>query len=100
MSPDFKALRGEFPLLERKTYLNSGAYCALANSVRDAFNAYMDDRLAVGANWDVWVMKNEAVRALMAQLLASAPRRDGSYGVGLRRHQFARERARLHRPAQ
>jgi len=69
MSPDFKALRKEFPLLERKTYLNSGAYCALANSVRAAFNAYMDDRLAVGANWDVWVMKNEAVRGLMAQLL-------------------------------
>ncbi|MBS0376909.1 MAG: aminotransferase class V-fold PLP-dependent enzyme [Proteobacteria bacterium] len=69
MTPDFAALRRRFPVLERKTYLNSGSYCALADSVRAAINAYMDDRLAVGANWDVWVMKNEAVRAAMAQVL-------------------------------
>jgi selenocysteine lyase/cysteine desulfurase len=73
MTPDFAALRREFPVLARKTYLNSGAYCALAKSVRDAFNAYMDDRLAVGANWDVWVTKNEAVRQLMAKVLGCAP---------------------------
>jgi selenocysteine lyase/cysteine desulfurase len=71
--PNFAALRKEFPVLERKTYLNSGSYCALANTVKAAFEAYMDDRLAVGANWDVWVMKNEAVRALVAQLLRAAP---------------------------
>jgi selenocysteine lyase/cysteine desulfurase len=69
MGPDFKALRGEFPLLARKTYLNSGSYCALAKCVKDAFEQYMEDRLLVGANWDVWVMKNEAVRGLMATLL-------------------------------
>jgi len=69
MAPDFPALRKEFPLLSRKTYLNSGAYCALANSVKDAFNQYIEDRLMVGADWDVWVMKNEAVRQLIATLL-------------------------------
>ncbi|MGH8263853.1 MAG: aminotransferase class V-fold PLP-dependent enzyme, partial [Steroidobacteraceae bacterium] len=73
MTPDFEALRREFPVLERKTYLNSGAYCALANSVRAAFNAYMDDRLAMGANWDAWVMKNEAVRNLMAKVVRATP---------------------------
>lgn len=73
MEPDFEALRGEFPLLSRKTYLNSGSYCALADTVKAAFEAYMDDRLAVGANWDVWVTKNEAVRALVARLLNAAP---------------------------
>jgi selenocysteine lyase/cysteine desulfurase len=73
MTPDFNALRRRFSVLERKTYLNSGSYCALADSVRAAINAYMDDRLAVGANWDVWVMKNEAVRAAMARLLRAAP---------------------------
>ena len=70
---DFKALRRRFPVLERKTYLNSGSYCALADSVRDAINAYMDDRLQVGANWDVWVTKNEAVRHAMAAVLRAAP---------------------------
>jgi selenocysteine lyase/cysteine desulfurase len=73
MEPNFGALRKEFPVLQRKTYLNSGSYCALANEVRAAFDAYMEDRLAVGANWDVWVMKNEAVRTLTAQLLRAAP---------------------------
>jgi selenocysteine lyase/cysteine desulfurase len=73
MEKNFASLRREFPLLDHKTYLNSGSYCALANDVKAAFNAYMDDRLAVGANWDVWVMKNEAVREGMAQLLRCAP---------------------------
>jgi selenocysteine lyase/cysteine desulfurase len=63
----------EFPLLERKTYLNSGSYCALSKHVKAAFEAYMDDRLMVGANWDVWITKNEAVRALVAQLLHAVP---------------------------
>jgi selenocysteine lyase/cysteine desulfurase len=73
MEPNFRALRGEFPVLKRKTYLNSGSYCALANNVRAAFDAYMEDRLLVGANWDVWIGKNESVRALTAQLLHASP---------------------------
>jgi selenocysteine lyase/cysteine desulfurase len=70
---DFEALRGRFPLLARKTYLNSGSYCALADTVRAAFDAYMEDRLLVGANWDVWVGKNEAVREAMAAVLRVTP---------------------------
>jgi selenocysteine lyase/cysteine desulfurase len=73
MEPNFEALRREFPVLQRKTYLNSGSYCALANEVRAAFEAYMEDRLLVGANWDVWVAKNESVRNLVAELLSAAP---------------------------
>ena len=73
MRTDFNVLRSRFPVLARKTYLNSGSYCALADTVRDAIHSYMDDRLLVGANWDVWVMKNEAVRAGMAQVLRAQP---------------------------
>jgi selenocysteine lyase/cysteine desulfurase len=73
MDLNFDALRKEFPLLERKTYLNSGSYCALAKNVQAAFEAYMEDRLLVGANWDVWVTKNESVRSLVAELLHAAP---------------------------
>lgn len=73
MQPNFDALRREFPVLGRKTYLNSGSYCALANDVKAAFEAYMEDRLLVGANWDVWVMKNESVRSLVAELLRAGP---------------------------
>jgi selenocysteine lyase/cysteine desulfurase len=73
MEPNFAALRKEFPVLERKTYLNSGSYCALANDVKASIEAYMDDRLAIGANWDVWVTKNESVRELTAKLLRATP---------------------------
>jgi selenocysteine lyase/cysteine desulfurase len=73
MENNFEALRKEFPVLQRKTYLNSGSYCALANEVRAAFDAYMEDRLLVGANWDVWVTKNESVRSLTAKLLNASP---------------------------
>lgn len=66
---DFEALRRRFPLLSQVTYLNSGSYGALADEVRAAFTSYLDDRLAVGANWDVWVAKNEAVRRAMAAIL-------------------------------
>jgi selenocysteine lyase/cysteine desulfurase len=73
MEQNFEALRKEFPVLQRKTYLNSGSYCALAHEVRAAFEAYMEDRLLVGANWDVWVTKNESVRSLVATLLRASP---------------------------
>jgi selenocysteine lyase/cysteine desulfurase len=73
MEPDFRALRREFPILERKTYLNSGSYGALANGVKAAVEAYLEDRLLVGANWDAWVAKNESVRSLTATLLHAVP---------------------------
>jgi selenocysteine lyase/cysteine desulfurase len=73
VEPNFQALRKEFPVLERKTYLNSGSYGALANDVKRAFEAYLEERLLVGANWDAWITKNESVRALTAALLHAAP---------------------------
>src|SRR6202050_5190837 len=73
MEPDFRTLRKEFPLLDHKTYLNSGSYGALANDVKAAFEQHMADRVLVGANWDAWVAKNESVRALVAKLLRAAP---------------------------
>lgn len=73
MNLNFEALRREFPVLERKTYLNSGSYCALATNVKAAFEAYMEERLLVGANWALWASKNESVRALIAELLRAAP---------------------------
>src|SRR3984893_8313843 len=73
MEPDFQSLRREFPVLARKTYLNSGSYCALANDVKAAFESYLEERLLLGANWDAWITKNESVRALTATLLHAVP---------------------------
>lgn len=73
MTTDFEGLRKRFPVLGNKTYLNSGSYCALADTVKQAFENYLDDRLAIGANWDVWIEKNEAVRNGVARLLNASP---------------------------
>lgn len=73
MTTDFVALRRRFPVLGRKTYLNSGSCGALADSVREAVNAYLDHRAAVGADWDAWIGKYEAVRMLTARVLGVTP---------------------------
>jgi selenocysteine lyase/cysteine desulfurase len=73
VEPNFQALRKEFPVLERKTYLNSGSYGALANEVKAAVETYLEDRLLMGANWDAWSAKHESVRALTATLLHAGP---------------------------
>jgi selenocysteine lyase/cysteine desulfurase len=73
VQPNFQALRKEFPVLRRKTYLNSGSYGALSNDVKAAFEAYLEDRLEMGAHWEAWIAKYESVRALTATLLHAAP---------------------------
>ena len=73
MELDIASLRREFPVLQRKTYLNNASYCALANSVKQAIERYMEDRLLVGANWELWITKGEAVRRAMADILRADP---------------------------
>lgn len=69
MTADQSWLRDRFPVLAKKTYLNSGSYGALSIDVKEAFEAYLTDRLERGADWDWWVRKNESVRASMAAFL-------------------------------
>jgi hypothetical protein len=66
--PNFERLRREFPVLARKVYLNSGSYGALANEVKAAFDAYLEERLLLGSNWDGWITKLESVRTSTASL--------------------------------
>ncbi len=67
------AWRREFPVLARRTYLNSGSYGALALSVKAAMEDYLRLRLEEGADWGHWVGRNEAVRAGLAQLFGVRP---------------------------
>lgn len=62
-------VRADFPVLARRTYLNSGSYGALCTDVKAAVEAYLDSRLVTGSDWPQWVGKLEEVRALLAQLL-------------------------------
>lgn len=68
---DWARIRAQFPVLEKKTYLNSCAYGALATNVMRALRRYIDDRLEKGTDWNYWVERNESVRAAVAQLLGA-----------------------------
>lgn len=66
-----QAIRGRFPVLSRKIYLNSCSCGALASDVIAAFEQYVDDRMEKGSDWDSWVAKNEAARDAVAGLLGA-----------------------------
>lgn len=65
--------REHFPILRHKTYLNSGSYGALSREVDAALQTYLHDRHTLGADWDMWVGKAEAVRASLAKLMNAIP---------------------------
>jgi len=62
-------IRGEFPILETATYLNSCSQGALSYRVRDAVQEWLTGWDANGAEWNFWVERNEAFRTAMAGLL-------------------------------
>jgi selenocysteine lyase/cysteine desulfurase len=63
------AIRGEFPILEHTTYLNSCSQGALSRRVRSAYEEYLDGWDERGAEWAHWVERAEAARAAFARLL-------------------------------
>ncbi len=66
-------VRTRFPILERRTYLNSCSCGAISTDVIEALQRYVDDRLERGCDWDYWVQRNEAVRGAVAELLSADP---------------------------
>jgi len=71
ISQDWEQLRSRFPVFQKKTYLNSCSYGALASEVEGSLQRYLDARNDEGANWDYWVGRNEAVRNSVARLLGA-----------------------------
>jgi selenocysteine lyase/cysteine desulfurase len=67
------AVRGEFPIFEHTTYLNSCSQGALSHRVRAAYEEYLDGWDANGAEWGHWVERAEAARAAFARLLGASP---------------------------
>jgi len=63
------SIRGEFPIFETATYLNSCSQGALSHRVRDAVEGWLSGWDANGAEWDFWVERNEAFRSSIAGLL-------------------------------
>src|SRR3546814_21161702 len=63
--------RGRFPTLNRLAYINSGSYGLLGETVRAAIDAHMDQRVAVGAAWDLSVHRPERGRDQADRLLTA-----------------------------
>jgi selenocysteine lyase/cysteine desulfurase len=63
------AVRGEFPIFESATYLNSCSQGALSHRVREAVEGWLAGWDENGAEWDFWVERNETFRSSIAALL-------------------------------
>src|SRR5438067_8057268 len=66
------AIRGEFPIFEHTTYLNSCSQGALSARVRKAYEEYLDGWDEHGAEWEHWVQRAEAARSAFARLVGAA----------------------------
>ena len=63
------AIRDEFPIFERATYLNSCSQGALSQRVRAAVEEWLAGWDANGAEWSFWVERSESFRTDIARLL-------------------------------
>lgn len=70
---DWAGWRAQFPVLGRRTYLNSGSCGALSLPVRAAIEDYLELRMHEGADWGLWLGRLEALRASLAGLLGVKP---------------------------
>lgn len=68
-----EAIRGRFPVFERKVYVNSCSQGALSHEVRCAYEEYLAGWDENGAEWEHWVERAEAARAAFAGLLGASP---------------------------
>lgn len=64
-------IRGRFPIFKRKVYVNSCSQGALSDSVRAAYQRYLDDWDERGAPWEYWVELMEAAREEFAGLIGA-----------------------------
>ena len=68
-----EAIRGRFPVFERKVYVNSCSQGALSDAVRGAYAEYLAGWDENGAEWGHWVERAETARAAFAALLGARP---------------------------
>jgi selenocysteine lyase/cysteine desulfurase len=66
-------VRHRFPIFERLVYINSCSQGALSDSVRKAYQAYLEDWDEKGAPWEYWVERSETARAAFARLVGADP---------------------------
>lgn len=62
-------IRHRFPIFRNRIYINSCSQGALSDSVREAYEHYLEDWDERGAPWDYWVEKSEDARTAFAGLV-------------------------------
>ena len=67
------AFRSQFPVFERKIYLNSCSQGALSTRVEAAFGEFLRSWHEQGSPWDLWVEKYEEARNLFAKFIGADP---------------------------
>jgi selenocysteine lyase/cysteine desulfurase len=67
------AIRSQFPIFERKVYLNSCSQGALSKRVEAAFSEYLQTWHDQGSPWDLWVEKYEEARGVFASFIGADP---------------------------
>lgn len=67
------AIRSQFPVFERKLYLNTCSQGALSRRVETAFGEYLRSWHEQGSPWDLWVEKYEEARGLFAGFIGAEP---------------------------
>jgi selenocysteine lyase/cysteine desulfurase len=65
------AIRSQFPIFDRKVYLNSCSQGALSRRVEAAFGEYLESWHEQGSPWDLWVEKYEEARSLFASFIGA-----------------------------
>jgi selenocysteine lyase/cysteine desulfurase len=66
-------VRGQFPIFERKVYLNSCSQGALSMAVEAGLRDHIASWHQAGSPWDVWVKKYEEARRVFARLIGAEP---------------------------
>ncbi len=66
-------MRARFPILSRRTYLNSCSQGALSTDVREAYEEYLRVWDDLGSPWELWVEKTDEARAAFARLIRAEP---------------------------
>jgi selenocysteine lyase/cysteine desulfurase len=68
-----ESIRDRFPVFEHRVYLNSCSQGALADSVRAAYDAYLQGLESEGSLWSHWVDRAEGARNAFARVLHADP---------------------------
>src|SRR5256885_8705227 len=74
MHEDLLALRDDYPILAKRTYLVSHSLGAMHRSTRDGLAAYADSWAESGvAAWDEWMAELDRIADLVGSLIGAPP---------------------------